>query len=110
MIDNPKVTIPDFLEDLVSQLENRDLRAIVVPSLNDCSVPTALTYIAFRSMGVVTKVKVALYENGERVAHIDWDGGRSPMPPKISNDTYQSVEYWQTAETLSGLFSEIEIE
>ena len=105
---NLKVTVPSFESDLVYQLENRDLRVEVVTDKSDCEFPMALTYTAFRRLGVVTKIKLSLYKNNLRVANIDWDAGRSPMPSEISN-TLEKVEFWQTGEALAGLFGEIDI-
>ncbi|MEZ8069429.1 hypothetical protein [Vibrio sp. FF145] len=110
VVENEKVTVPDFEEDLVSQLEDRKLKVRVVEERSQCKSPAYLTYTAFRSMGIVSKVKLSLYEEGIKVAYIDWDSGRSPMPPKISEKTYKTVEFWQTAEALAGLFGEIQIE
>ena len=109
VVENPKVTVPLFEEDLVSQLEDRHLIVTVVRTREDCQVPYTLTYSALRSVGVVTKIRLSLYENEERIAYIDWDSGRSPMPPKIPDSTFKAVEFWQTAEALAALFGEIEV-
>lgn len=109
VIENAKVTVPLFEQDLVTQLENRQLKVKVVEDKSQCELPMALTYTALRSMGVVTKIKLSLYENDLKVAYIDWDAGRSPMPAKISDKTFNTVEFWQTAEALAGLFGEIQI-
>lgn len=106
---NPKVTVPAFESDLVFQLENRGLQVDVVDEKLDCKDPMALTYTAFRGMGIVTKIRLSLYKDNKRVANIDWDAGRSPMPSKLPNKTLKTVEFWQTGEALAGLFGEIDI-
>lgn len=109
VINNPRVTVPGFEEDLVSQLEIRGLQVEVVKDKSECPRPFSLNYKALRSTGIVTVVNLSLYNEDERVAYIDWDASRSPMPPKISTELNNKVEFWQTAEALAGLFGEIKI-
>ena len=109
VINNPKVTVPRFEEDLVHQLEIRGLHVEVVKDKSECASPFTLNYTALRSIGAVTAINLSLYNEDDRVAYIDWNAGRSPMPPKISTEVTEKVEYWQTAEALAGLFGEIKI-
>lgn len=109
VVNNPRVTVPQFEIDLIGQLETRGHVVESADARPKCNYHYILTYSALRSTGVVSKINLSLYEAERRIAYIDWDAGRSPMPPKISNDVFYSVEYWQLAEALAGLFGEVSI-
>lgn len=109
VVHNPRVTVPLFEEDLVKQLNNRNIIAHVIAEDEETSTPYLLRYSARRSMGVVSKITLSLHQNNHVIANINWDAGRSPLPPKISTETFKSVKFWQLAEALAGLFGEIDI-
>ena len=110
VLHNSRVTIPSFEKDLVDQLEQRNIKADIILSVENSVNPYVLEYSARRSTGMVSTVKFNLYKNNILIGHILWKAGRSPKPIAISDETYKSVEYWQTAEALAGLFGEITIE
>jgi hypothetical protein len=108
--NNPRVTVPGFEHDLENQLLARGIRAEIIAQYSECPQSLMLRYSAWRSMGNVTRVTLDLYENKEKVAFIDWNGGRGAQPPKIPTEVYYTVEYWQLAEALAGLFGDFEIQ
>lgn len=108
--NNPMVTVPGFERDLENQLISRGIRADIIAQYSECPHPLMLRYEARRSMGVVTRVTLDLYENKEKLAFVVWDSGRGAAPPKISDEIYSTVEYWQLAEALGGLFGDFDIQ
>ena len=109
VLENYRVTVPNFQLDLERQLASRHIEVDVVSRRSQCEHPYGLEYVARRSYGIVALVELDLYRRGKRIGYVDWDANRGAALSDLPKSTLKSVEYWQLAEALSGLFGEIRL-
>lgn len=99
IVENPKVTVPDFVAILRDGLSRHDIVTSVVSNDNASSCPVTLTYTALRSWDFSTYVSHAelrLWSNGKQIGSADyhlrnkgglaltkWASTKSKMDPVI---------------------------